>query len=138
MKTTFSLLQKKVDMHNKDDILIVRENIKPKEKQKKLWKLHKQFWHASADRLKNIITYSGKNKECTTILKDIVKNCETCIRYSRLKPKSAVGLPMASASDETAAMNLHELEHGVWYLHVMDHFRHFSAGNIITTKNPRR
>lgn len=26
-------------------------------------------------------------------------------------------------------MDLHELEPGVWYLHIIDHFTRFSAGN---------
>jgi len=69
------------------------ENMTPKEKQKVLFKLHTQFGHASVDRLKKLLACSG-DAECTTILKDIVKKTETCIRYS--KPKPALGLPMAS------------------------------------------
>jgi len=34
------------------------------------------------------------------------------------------------------AVDLHELELGVWYLHAIDHFTHFSAGSIVTTKKP--
>lgn len=34
-------------------------------------------------------------------------------------------------------MDLHELEPGVWYLHAIDHFTRFSAGSILTTKNPK-
>lgn len=41
-------------------------------------KLHKQFGHASVDRLDKLLACSGNNdEESTTILKDIVKNCET-------------------------------------------------------------
>ena len=41
---------------------------------------------------------------------------------------------MASTYIETVAMDLHELEPGVWYLHAIDHFTRCSAGSIITTK----
>lgn len=57
------------DIQNEDDILIVTENIKT------MLKLHKQFGHASVDRLHKLLACSGKNDdECTTILKAIVKN----------------------------------------------------------------
>jgi len=126
------------DIQNEDDILIATESMTKQEKLKILLKLYKQFGHASVDRLKKLLTCSGNtDEECTTILKDIVKNCETCIRYSKLRQKPAVGLPMASAYNETVAMDLHELEPGVWYLHAIDHFTRFSAGSIITTRKPK-
>lgn len=109
--------------------------MKKQEKQKILLKLHKQFGHASVDRLQKLLTCSGStDEECTTILKDIVKNCETCIRYSKPKQKPAVGLP---TYNETVAMDVHKLEQGVLYLHVIDHFTRFSAGSIITSKKPK-
>ncbi len=40
---------------------------------------------------------------------------------------------MASEYNETVAVDLHELEPGVWYLHIIDHFTRFSAGNIVKT-----
>lgn len=112
------------DIQNENDIFFGTENMTKKEKQKVLLKLHKQFGHASVDRLQKLLTCSGNtDEECITILKDVVKNCETCIRYS--EPKPAVGLPMASAYNETVAVDLHELEPGVWYLHAIDHFTRF-------------
>ena len=59
---------------------------------------------------------------------------EICQKYSRTKPKPAVGLPLASEYNETVAMDLHELEPGVWYRHIIDHFTRFRAGNIVMTK----
>ena len=126
------------EIPNENDILTVTENMTTEKKQKVLLKLHKQFGHASVDRLQKLLASSGNNdNECTTILKDIVAHCETCIKYSKPTPKPAVGLPMASTYNETVAMDLHELEPGVWYLHVIDHYTRFSAGSIVTTKKPR-
>ncbi len=111
------------------------ENMSPDEKRKVLLKLHKQFGHASADRLQRLIQSSGnKDKDCFTILQQIVFDCEICQKYKRTKPKPAVGLPMASEYNETVAVDLHELEPGVWYLHIIDHFTRFSTGNIVKTK----
>lgn len=52
----------------------------------------------------------------------------------KTKPKPAVGLPLASECNETVAVDLHELEPSVWYLHIIDHFTRFSAGSIMKTK----
>uniref|UniRef100_A0AAV2MIZ9 Integrase catalytic domain-containing protein n=1 Tax=Knipowitschia caucasica TaxID=637954 RepID=A0AAV2MIZ9_KNICA len=108
-----------------------------KEKRKVLLKLHKQFGHASAERLQKLIQSSGNtDQDCPIILQETIRDCEICQRYSRSKPKPAVGLPLASQYNETVAMDLHELEPGVWYLHIIDHFTRFSAGNIVRTKKP--
>ena len=118
-----------------DEVLTVTENMSPTEKRKVLLKLHKQFGHASADRLQRLIQSSGnKDKSCLSILQQIVHDCDICQRYSRTKPKPAVGLPLASEYNETVAVDLHELEPGVWYLHVIDQFTRFSAGSIVKTK----
>ncbi len=131
-----------VDIRDKDnkkdqteeEVLTVTENMSPDEKRKVLLKLHKQFGHASADRLQRQIQSSGnKDKDCFTILQQILYDCEICQKYKRTKPKPAVGLPMASEYKETVAVDLHELEPGVWYLHIIDHFTRFSAGYIVKT-----
>lgn len=41
---------------------------------------------------------------------------------------------MASEYNETVAVDLHELEPSIWYLHIIDHFTRFSAGSIVKTK----
>lgn len=111
-----------VDIPDKEDVLIVTENMSADEKCRILLKLHKQFGHASADRLQRLIHSSGnKDKECFTILQQLLNDCEICKKYKKTKTKPPVGLPLASEYNETVAVNLHELEPGVWYLHIMDH-----------------
>lgn len=118
-----------------EEVLTVTENMSPDEKCKVLLKLHKQFDHASADRLQRLMQSSGnKDKECFAILQQIVDDCEICQKYKRTKLKPAVGLPMVSEYNETVAVDLHELELSVWYLHIIDHFTRFSAGSIVKTK----
>lgn len=94
----------------------------------------KQFGHATVDRLQKLLSSSGNNDdESISILQQIVNNCETCQKYSKPKPKPAVGLPLASKYNETVAVDLHELAPSVWYLHIIDHFTRFSAGSIVNT-----
>lgn len=62
-------------------VLLVTENMSPIEKRKVLFMLHKQFGHASADRLQRLIESSGnKDKDCLTILQQIVQDCGICQR----------------------------------------------------------
>lgn len=118
-----------------DVILAITDKMSTDEKMKALEKLHKQFGHASVDKLQRLLTTSGnKDTECISLLQKIVSQCETCQRYCKVKPKPAVGLPLASTYNETVAVDLHELEPGVWYLHIIDQFTRFSAGSVLTTK----
>ncbi|XP_014051020.1 uncharacterized protein isoform X1 [Salmo salar] len=97
------------------EILTVTDNMNTKEKHKVLLKLHKQFGHATVDRLQKLLSSSGNNDdESISILQQIVNNCETCQKY----------------------VDLHELAPSVWYLHIIDHFTRFSAGSIVNTKKP--
>ncbi len=44
--------------------------------------------------------------------------------------------PLAFQYNETVAVDLHELEPGLWFLHIIDQFIRFSAGSTMTTKKP--
>ncbi len=137
MKCSEQILATAEEERNEDEneILIISDKMSPAEKRNILMKLHKQFGHASADKLQRLLNSSGnKDTECSIILQKIVSECEVCQKHSKAKPKPAVGLPLASQYNETVAVDLHELEQGVWYLHIIDQFTRFSAGSILTTK----
>lgn len=55
-------------------------------------------------------------------------------KINKTTPKPTIVLALASDYNETVAVDLHELEPGVWYLHIIDQFTRFSAGSILTTK----
>lgn len=122
-------------LSNEEEILEVRENMSKAEKKKIAIKLHKQFGHATYDRLPQLLKSAGTTgNESLDILRTVCENCETCIQYKRPVPKPAVGLPLATDFNETVAVDLHELEPGLWYLHVIDEFTRFSAGSIMKSK----
>lgn len=102
------------ESQTEDEALTMTDNKSPEEKLKVLLKLHKQFGHASTDRLQRLIQSSGnKDKECLTILQQMVQECHICQRYSKTKPKLAVGLPLATEYNETVGEDLHESEPGL-------------------------
>lgn len=67
------------EIQNEDTILPLTENMATKEKKKLLFRIHKQFGHASVDKLKKkLLACSGNdNSENTGILKGIVKDNQT-------------------------------------------------------------
>ena len=52
--------------------------------QKQIIKLHKQFAHPSADRLKNLIRNSGTNdKSIDKIIDSVTNDCDSCKRFKK-------------------------------------------------------
>lgn len=106
-----------------------------KDKVKELTKLHKQFGHASCNRMKELLKNAGvDNKNTFLLLEQVTNSCDICQRHKRANPKPIVGLPQASDYNQTVAVDLHQLEANVWYLHIIDEFTRFSAGCITRTK----
>ena len=68
------------------------------------------------------------------ILENIVANCETCRKYAKPAPRPVVGFSLANDYNHTVAMDLHQLEPSLWYLHIIDEFSRFSAGCITNSK----
>ena len=110
---------------------------KDTEKTNILIKLHKQFGHASAERLHSLLKNAGVCvADISGILTSIVDNCDTCLKFKKQAPKPAVGFPLATEFNEMVAVDLHQLENNLWYLHIIDEFNRFSAGAIMTSKQP--
>ena len=104
-----------------------------------LRKLHLQFAHASFEKLFQLIKDSSRGKSVDnrvkTFLERISQECETCTRFTKTKPKPIVGFPLAKSFNEVVAMDLHELEYNVYYIHIIDVFSRLSAGAIIRSKS---
>ena len=118
-----------------EEVLEVAQDLSPAEKEKILTKLHKQFGHASSERLAQLLRNAGTtDKETLNLLRTVCDSCEVCLINKRPPPKPVVGLPLATEFNEMVAVDLHELENGTWYLHIIDEFTRFSAGSIMKSK----
>lgn len=105
------------------------------EQTKILEKLHKQFGHATADRLKTLLKSAGVvSDNIFTLLEKVVSKCDLCARFKRTPSRPVVGLPMATCYNETVALDLFEVETNVWVFHMIDMFSRFSAACVIKTK----
>jgi len=106
------------------------------EKKNTLTKLHKQFGHCSANRLKQLLKTAGNNDVSSfSMLEEIIENCDVCKKYKKPVPRPVVGFPLANDFNQTVAVDLHQLEHNLYYLHIIDEFSRFSAGCITSTKH---
>ena len=100
-----------------------------------MMKLHRQFGHCGVDRLCRLINAGGVAKR--NDIREIVDNCEICVKFGRPKPKPAVSMPLASEINEVVAMDLHQLKPSVYYIHFIDLFSRYSRAAIIYDKLPR-
>ncbi|CAC5425238.1 unnamed protein product [Mytilus coruscus] len=124
-----------VHVNIEENVLNITDDMSTAEKRKTLVKLHKQFGHATFNRLTKLLNKAGMNNADTLdLLRSVCENCDICMTNKRPSSKPVVGLPLATEFNETVAVDLHELEHNVWYLHIIDEFTRFSAGSIMKTK----
>ena len=69
------------------------------ERRQKLTKIHRQFAHPSAEKLIGLLKNAGAwRSEFQSIIDDIYKKCDICLRHKRTPSRPVVGMPMASAS----------------------------------------
>ena len=119
-----------------DEILVVDDDMDESKKRNMLQKLHRQFGHASYDRLKKLLQSAGNDDRKTfELLQETIEKCDTCLKYKKTSPRPVVGLPLATRYNETVAVDLHELDRNLWYLHIIDEFSRYSAGCIVRSKS---
>ena len=110
--------------------------ITKKEKMLKAIKLHRQFSHASKERLLKLIKDSGcKDKEFVSCVKQCCDDCKICQRFRKAPLRPCVGLPVADRFNQVVSMDLKEYEKGKWFLHMIDTATRYSAGCLTNTKD---
>ena len=101
------------------------------EKLKKAMKLHRQFAHASKEKLIKLVKESKEfnDKEFIKCIEEYCDSCEICRKYKRPYHKPIVGMPIANEFNEVLCMDLKEYKHNkVWILHLIDAAtRYFAA-----------
>lgn len=107
------------------------------DKSKVIVKLHKQFAHPSAKRLKSLMKDAGGYTEDHLKCVDAVsESCETCKKYKKTPARPVVSLPLATEFNEVVAIDLKEWKPGVYFLHMIDMATRFSLAALINRKTP--
>ena len=81
---------------------------------------------------KKLINNAGfLDKALNAIIENIVQSCDTCIRFKRAPLRPLVGLSEAKDFNETIFLDLHEINSGLYYFHMIDEFTRYSNAVII-------
>ncbi|CAL4072646.1 unnamed protein product, partial [Meganyctiphanes norvegica] len=100
-------------------------------------KLHRQFAHPSANRLKSLLKDASVNdKAFLALIDEVSTNCDLCKRYKRTPSRPVVSMPLAYDFNDTVAMDLKvwDKERNVYFLHLIDLATRFSIATIINKK----
>ena len=120
-----------------EEVLVVEPSYSLKKREIVL-KLHKQFGHASADRLISLLQTSGTiGSDTKSIVTDICSKCEVSHQQKRPNAKQIEGFSHANDFNQVVAMDLHEIDHNLYYLHISDVFSRLSAAAVIRRKDPQ-
>ena len=107
------------------------------DKKRSALKLHRQFCHASFERLKNLLVQADiKDKEFMDILEATCKECTFCGKYRKQYPRPIVGFPETTFNSKVN-MDLKEitgLPQKTWILHLIDSATRYTAATLIKTK----
>ena len=119
-----------------EEVLLINNNMSEKEKRDILVKLHKQFGHKPPDKLIALLKSAGTiNADVPSIVREICSNCAICHKLKRPSAKPIVALAHANDFNQIVAMDLHEIDHNFYYLHIIDMFSRLSAAAIIRKKD---
>ena len=107
-----------------------------REKMTKALKIHRQFSHASKEKLTKLLKNGGcEDPEFLECLAECCEKCETCYKFKKPPLKPIVGFPGAAKFNELVCMDLKEHEHAkVWILHLIDAASRYSAACLIKSK----
>ena len=105
-------------------------------KKEKAKKLHRQFAHASKERLFRLLKDGGcQDTEFFKILEKCCNDCKFCQKYRHKKPRPIVGFPKGDRFNQTVSMDLKEIHKGkLWILHLVDNATRYTAATLITSK----
>ena len=112
------------------------DNLSKKETMSKALKLHRQFSHATKEKLVKLLRDGGcESTEFLNCINKVCDECETCQKYRRAPLKPIVGLPIAYDFNEVVCMDLKEIEHTkLWILHLLDAATRYSGASLIRSK----
>ena len=104
------------------------------QRDKAIFKLHRQFGHCSAKSLFKLL--KNANVDCSeTKITNLVDGCEICKTQKKPGRKPVSSLPLADDANQVVAMDLHQLSPGLWFLHIIDVFSRYSVAVSITSKS---
>ena len=111
-------------------------NLSDIDKEKKMYKLHRQMGHASKGSLLKLLSTSGlKEKGLVDALMKVIDNCDVCIKHKPKPLRPCVAEPLAEDFNQTVALDLKtHVKDQVYVLHLIDLGSKYSAACVIRNK----
>ena len=98
------------------------------------FKLNRQFGHPTPAKLIRLIIDSGiKDSELEQAVEKVTKECDTCLRFQKIKPRPVVCMPMASKFNEVIAMDLKSWGSKFFFV-IVDLATRYSMATVIGNK----
>ena len=113
------------------------EKCSREEKKRKAIKLHKQFSHASKEKLKKLVKDSKdfNDIEFLKMIDQCCDRCEICRKFKKPKLKPIVCMPLADKFNGVVCMDLKEHIHNrSWIFHMICASTKYSAAQLIKDK----
>ena len=111
--------------------------VKTSEETNIIEKLHKQFAHPSAKRLKSLLKDAGGyTEEHMDLVDKVTDDCSVCKQYKKTPGRPVVSLPLATEFNEVVAVDLKEWKPNTYFLHLVGVATRFSLAAVIRKKTP--
>ena len=117
------------------------KDLSKSDKKKKAIKLHRQFSHASKEKLCKLVRESKdfNDIEFLKMIEEWCDSCEICQKYKKAPLRPIVGMRLADKFNQVVCMDLKEYIHNkCWILHLIDSATRYSDATLITTKQSKR
>ena len=103
---------------------------------KQLLHLHRQFAHPSNAKLTELLKNANSWKSSyTSILDNITKKCDTCLKYRKSPNKPIVSLPLATRFNQVLTMDLKKWDN-FWIVYFIDSYSRLVVARKIQRKFP--
>ena len=118
-----------------ENVYLTNSPINPENVKAEALKLHKQFAHPPAEKLKKYVRKAGIiDKKLASEIENVTKNCEICRRYKTSNLKPIVSLPLAKDFGDCVAMDIKFYGDKIMFHHMIDHATKFSVATVIKSK----
>ena len=100
-------------------------------------KLHRQFAHPSADKLKKLLKDANKcDPDLLRTVDKVTEKCNTCIKYKRQRPRPVVSLSLEDKFNQTVAMDLKIYGKDIYFFVMVDISTRYCSAAVIHDKKP--
>ena len=109
-------------------------NLSHKNTDKVALKLHKQFAHATAKKVVDLVRNAGvNNKKLENSVHKVCSSCDVCKRFRKPTPRPVVGFSIGQVFNEAISMDLKSWE-GSYFFVIIDIATRYCTATLISNK----